>query len=205
MELGASQRPGGRSERVRRAVLDATLELILERGLDQLSIVEVAGRAGVHDTTIYRRWGTRERLMIDALLVAGERRLPVPDTGSLRGDLVEFASTLASLLSEPLGRALAHALAGPSEDPAMNEARAHYFQARLDLVGVVIDRAVARGELPAGTDASLALEALIAPLHFRTLVSRRPLDDGLPGRIADLVLYGLTVSMAEPSSDTRTP
>lgn len=191
-EDGVRRRPGGRSERVRRAVLDATLDLVLEKGVDQLSIAEVAARAGVHETSVYRRWGTRERLMVDALLVAGERRLPVPDTGSLRGDLVEFASTLASLLSEPLGRALAQALAGPSDDEAMNDARAQYFRARLELVGAIIERAIARGELAQGTDASLVLEALIAPLHFRTLVSRQPLDDALPDRLADLLLHGLT-------------
>jgi AcrR family transcriptional regulator len=190
-ETEVRRRPGGRSARVRRAVLEATLDVLMDKGIDQLSIAEVAARSGVRDTSIYRRWGTRDRLMIDALLLASEHELPVPDTGSLRGDLVEFAGALASLLSKPLGRAFAHALAGPSEDPVMDEARTQYFQTRLEMASAIIERAIARGELPEGADAALALEALISPLHFRTLVSRQSLDDGLPGRLADLVIHGL--------------
>jgi len=58
------RRPGGRSARVRRAVLDATLELVNAHGLDGVTVAEVAERAGVHETSIYRRWRTREELRL---------------------------------------------------------------------------------------------------------------------------------------------
>ena len=185
------RRPGGRSERIRRSVIEATMAVLRDRGWDRFSIAEVASRAGVHETSIYRRWGTRERLATDALLETGEQDLPVPDTGSLRGDLAGFAAEISQYVSTPLGLALARAMATPTGDPAIAEASARYFQARFEIASVIIDRAVARGEIPAGADSALALEMLIAPLHFRTLVSHQPLDDELPGRLADLVISGL--------------
>jgi AcrR family transcriptional regulator len=185
------RRPGGRSERIRRSVIEATMAVLRDRGWDRFSIAEVASRAGVHETSIYRRWGTRERLATDALLETGEQDLPVPDTGSLRGDLAGFAAGICQYVSTPLGLALARAMATPTGDPAITEASARYFQTRFEIASVIVDRAIARGEIPAGADAALALEMLIAPLHFRTLVSHQPLDDELPGRLADLVISGL--------------
>ena len=184
-------RPGGRSARIRQSVIEATMAVLRDRGWDQFSIAEVASRAGVHETSIYRRWGTRERLATDALLTTGEQDLPVPDTGTLRGDLTGFATEISRYVSTPLGLALARAMATPTGDPAIAEASARYFQTRFELASVIIDRAVARGEIPAGADAALALEMLIAPLHFRTLVSHQPLDDDLPARLADLLITGL--------------
>lgn len=187
----AVRRPGGRSARVRRSVLDATLAVLRDGEWDRFSVAEVASRAGVHETSIYRRWGTRERLATDALLAAGELHLPVPDTGSLRGDLAGFATAICQYMSTPLGLALAHALATPTGDPAITEASARYFQTRFEIASTIVDRAIARGEIPEGADGALAIEMLIAPLHFRTLVSHQPLDDGLPARLADLVITGL--------------
>jgi AcrR family transcriptional regulator len=184
-------RPGGRSERIRRSVIEATMAVLRDRGWDRFSIAEVACPAGVHETSIYRRWGTRERLATDALLTTGEQDLPVPDTGTLRGDLAAFATEVSQYVSTPLGLALARAMATPTGDPAIAEASARYFQTRFEIASVIVDRAIARGEIPAGADAALALEMLIAPLHFRTLVSHQPLDDDLPARLADLLITGL--------------
>src|SRR5688572_33420223 len=86
-EPGPRPRPGGRSARVRSAVLEATLELLAERGYDGAEVPEVARRAGVHPTTVYRRWGTKSRLVGEALLERSRPLTPTPDTGSLRPDL----------------------------------------------------------------------------------------------------------------------
>lgn len=81
---------GGRSARVRAAVLAATLEAVSHNGADSLSIPDIARTAGVHETSIYRRWGSRENLVLDALLTYSQEQLPIPDTGSLREDLMAF-------------------------------------------------------------------------------------------------------------------
>jgi AcrR family transcriptional regulator len=190
-EVAVRRRPGGRSARVRQSVIDATLALIAEAGLDKLTIADIAERAGVHETSIRRRWGTKENLVGDALLNNSEQYLPIPDAGSLREDLVLFASELATYLRTPLGRALLHAMTTAGEDPALADARAVFWQARYELASAMIDRAVARGEAPATVDSRLALEALIAPLHFRALLTNELPDHDLPRRLADLVLDGI--------------
>jgi hypothetical protein len=129
--------------------------------------------------------------MIDALLAGGGQELPIPDTGSLRGDLVAFAAELITFLSDPLGRTLEHAMATPTVDPAIIEASAGYFRMRFEIASVIIKRASDRGEIPVCADPSLALEMLIAPVHVRTLLTRQPIDDQFPGRLADMLIQGL--------------
>src|SRR5688572_9801014 len=81
------QRPGGRSARVRAAELAATAEALAEDGYDALSIEAVGARAGVHKTTVYRRWPTKADLVADAARARSEQHVPIPDTGGLAGDL----------------------------------------------------------------------------------------------------------------------
>ncbi len=162
-----------------------------EGGPERLTVAEVAVRAGVHETSIRRRWRTKENLITDALLSQSEQQLPIPDTGSVREDLATFASELAAYNETALGRALLHALATPSQDPALLEARTVFWRRRHELASAMIERAVERGELPDTVDSRLALEALVAPLHFRTLLTDEPLDAGLPLGLADLVLDGI--------------
>ncbi|MFC9623955.1 TetR/AcrR family transcriptional regulator [Streptomyces sp. NPDC056930] len=185
------RRPGGRAARVRRAVLDAALEALAEGGTTRFSFADVAKRAGVNETSLYRRWGTRENLLIDALLSASDRRIPVPDTGSAREDLRAFATLVADYLNSPLGAVLAHVAVIPVEDAEMAKARETFWRSRIELAAVMIERGIARGELRAGTDPRVALEALIAPLHSRVLLTREPLDEDLPRVLVDLVLDGL--------------
>jgi AcrR family transcriptional regulator len=101
------RRTGGRSARVRDAVLNASLQAMAEHGPDAVTISEIARRAGVHATSIQRRWGSRENVMLDALLSYSQEQLPIPDTGSLRDDLTGFARSIAAYLSTPLGEVLA--------------------------------------------------------------------------------------------------
>ncbi|MFJ4654678.1 TetR/AcrR family transcriptional regulator [Nocardia sp. NPDC088792] len=190
-DQGIRRRPGGRSARIRRAVLDITLEVLHQHGMDALTIADVAARAGVHETSIYRRWGTRENLMIDALLDEAEGLAPIPDTGSLRQDLITYADHLVVYLSSPVGAAFDRALASAGDDPAASEARNRYWTTRFAHSSQIVKRAIERGELPASTDVRLAIEMLVAPIHFKVAFTREPLDPDLPGRLVDALLGGL--------------
>ncbi|MFD4395194.1 TetR/AcrR family transcriptional regulator [Kitasatospora sp. NPDC058478] len=185
------RRPGGRAARVRQAVLTAATELLAEEGIDRLSIAGVAARAGVNETTVYRRWGSREKLVLDAMLTGSNEGIPVPDTGAVRTDLAAFARALAEYLATPTGRSVARAAALSSDDPDLAEAWQTFWQSRLDQAGVIVSRAVERGELPTGTDTALALELLCAPLQTRCLLGHRPIEPDLPERLTDMVLNGL--------------
>ena len=191
------RRPGGRAARVREAVHRAVLDAVAEHGVDKVGIPEISRRAGVRDSSIYRRWGTRENLILDVLLAASERTLPVPDTGTLYGDLTAFATALIDYLDAPLGHDLARALAFVTDSEEISEARKTFWATRYRTTKVMIERAVARGELPPDTDARIAIELLIAPIHFRNLLTRQQSDAEFANQLATCVIRAL-----EPSPDT---
>jgi AcrR family transcriptional regulator len=185
------RRTGGRSARVREAVLKATLQAVAEHGADSVSISEIARQAEVHETSIYRRWPTKEHLVLDALLDYSEAKLPIPDAGTLRGDLVAFATAVTAYLDSPLGQALARAMAVAGDDDTLAAARAQFWKSRLDLASVMIERAKDRGEVLADLDAAAALELVIAPLHFRALLTREPIGERDIAQLVDTLLAGL--------------
>ncbi|NGX09636.1 TetR/AcrR family transcriptional regulator C-terminal ligand-binding domain-containing protein [Mycobacteroides franklinii] len=188
------RRPGGRSARVRGVVLQAALEAMAERGPGGFTISEIAKRAGVHATSIQRRWGTIENVMLDALLSRSQELLPVPDTGALRGDLIAFARLIAAYLASPLGLALSRAMAVAEDDAELAEGRASFWRVRYDAVRVMFDRAVQRGELVPGVDPEVVLELCVAPLHFRALLVRRPIEDAVLEQMVDTLLRGVAAS-----------
>lgn len=185
----ARPRPGGRSARVRAAVLDATIALLREEG-DAFGIPQVAARAGVHETSIYRRWGSREALIVDAVRAHIGEEVPLPDTGTLRGDLLAFLERSIAFLSSPLGSQLARATA-PAPRTAAADARGLYWPGRLEQIDALFARSAARGELAPTADRALAVELLLAPLYFRLLISGALLDPALAPRLTDFILRAL--------------
>ncbi|MFD8246919.1 TetR/AcrR family transcriptional regulator [Nocardia sp. NPDC059691] len=153
------------------------LEAVEEHGVDKVGIPDISRRAGVRDSSIYRRWRTRENLVLDVMLSASERTLPLPDTGSLRGDLTSFATALIAYLQTPLGTGLARALAFITDSEQIAEARKTFWETRYEANQAMVTRAVERGELPVGTDTRTVIETLIAPIHFRHFLTHEPMDD----------------------------
>ena len=179
-----------RGEYVRQTVLAAAFEEVTENGLARATVAGVARRSGVHETTIYRRWLARENLFVDAMLVRSAEAVPVPDTGSTRGDLLAIVHAVIAYVMTPVGRAALDAAALPI-DHSVGDAQAAFWAARLDALTPVVKRGIARGELRPGTDARLLLETLIAPVHGRLLLTSEPIDDALAERLVDLVLDGV--------------
>jgi AcrR family transcriptional regulator len=185
------QRPGGRSARVRADVLRAAAELLAESGYDGLSIEAVAARARVHKTTVYRRWPTKAELVADTLSARSEEAVPVPDTGSLAGDLAALARAVAANIGSDVGAAMTRTLVAASATSTDVAATgAEFWARRLSLTGAIVERAVARGELPPGTDPNLVIETLIGPLYVRVLMTGEPIDAELADRVAALVAAG---------------
>ncbi|MDF0528661.1 TetR/AcrR family transcriptional regulator [Tsukamurella sp. 8F] len=191
-------RPGGRTARTRRAVIEAAIVLLSERGLSDVTIGDVAARSGVHETTIYRRWRNKDALISDVLLTLSEETLPAPDTGSLRGDLVAVVEGVAAFLRTPPGYALTY-LNAASNGTTAGQARDAFWADRFAKAQGIFDRAVERGEIVDAAVAELAYEALIGTMHFRILGRRRELDPDIAHRLVDLVLDG--VDAIPPSGD----
>lgn len=185
------RRTGGRSARIRASVLDATVDALIAHGIDQVSIADIAARAGVHETSIYRRWRTKETLIVDALFARTEHDVTIPDTGSLRGDLVAASRSLAEMLSSPIGALFAAASTLIVDDPELAATRDRYWASRFAFADTVVRRAVERGELPAGAQPRPALDMLAGALHMRAMLTHEPLEPDLPERLVDVVLFGL--------------
>jgi AcrR family transcriptional regulator len=183
-------RPGGRTARVRTAVLDATLATLLEHGYDAVTVSDVARAAGVHPTTIYRRWGGRPQLVAEVVHRMSGQAIPPPDEGSLAADLRVLLREVVDLLRRPEGLAVVRSLAIlPAQlEDELAATRRRFWQARFDAAAAIVNRAVARGELPAGVDPHQVLEFLVAPAYLRALLTGAPLDeafiDTTAGRVA---------------------
>jgi AcrR family transcriptional regulator len=193
VESTATRRPGGRSERVRIAVFTATIDHLLAQGIDGLSIADVARQAQVHETSIYRRWRTKANLCVSAVLSRTNAELSPPDTGSLRGDLVALLLDIAQFVSSPTGGLLIQ-LALRQDMPEYEAARESFRAERFKAGMAVLEHGARRGELRAGVDPRLVLEALIGPMHLRLLLTREPLTQDFIEAVIDLVLPGILES-----------
>jgi AcrR family transcriptional regulator len=194
MEAPAEQgrRRRGPSPRVRADALAATLAELAEGGFAALSLERVARRAGVHKTTLYRRWGTREELVLEAMLERAADRISVPDTGSLREDLLELARTAAANAAAPEVAAMARAVAAESpHDSKLAAANRRFWTERLALDAVIVERAIERGELAAETNAQRVIEAVLGPIHLRLLLTGEAVDRSFLETIVELVVDGV--------------
>lgn len=173
-----SVRPGGRTARVRAAVLRAAGDLLAEKGFAHLDLTEVAGRAEVGKTTVYRRWRTPTGLIADLLVDMAEQSLPRADTGSLLGDLTANARLVAETLADPRqGRLFRAVIAAATCDDTAAAALRNFYDVRLDEWAPCVTDAITRGEVPGGTDPRAVLTAVSGPLYYRLLASGDPLDE----------------------------
>jgi AcrR family transcriptional regulator len=150
-----------------RAVLEATLEELGATGYRALSMEAVALRAGVAKTTVYRRWPARADLVRAAFAESLQRHTVIPDTGSLRDDLVLYYGSLVKRLAHPTGRSLVRVTFAESDDPELAELVGQVRAERKKLPQSLIARAIARGEISPRIDASYLLDALGGVIHYR--------------------------------------
>lgn len=185
------QRPGGRSARTRTAVLGATADLLAEVGYEALTFDAVAQRAGVHKTTVYRRWPTKPDLVADAARERSVQLVEVPDTGTLLGDLTALARAVAANIGSDVGSAMTKTLtAAAATSPSVAEVTHAFWEERLRLSSTIVERAVAHGELPPATDSNVVIESLVGPLYMRLLFTGEPIDGEVADQIARAVAEG---------------
>ncbi|MFF2083101.1 TetR/AcrR family transcriptional regulator [Nocardia sp. NPDC058176] len=183
------RRPGGRSARVREAVLDATTAELAEHGYPALTVEAVAQRAGVHKTTVYRRWRSPEGLVADALDRAAEQSWPIPDTGTLTDDLRTLTELLRTGFTAPESAPVATAfVAAGMHHPEAAAALRTFYAARHREAAVIIDRAVARGELEPGLAAVEIIRFAVAPLFHRLFITHEPVTAADAERAADAAI-----------------
>lgn len=172
----------GRRARTDRLVLDATLELLAERGVRGLTIEGVADRAGVAKTTIYRRHRSKTDLALAALSVLLDRvdsEGPQPDAGDTRAELAALVNrTLELFRSTLVGRVMQGLVSEIAADPELARAyREHLVNRRLAEVRRLVERGAARGELRAGLNPEMVTDLFLGPIYYRLFLSGSPLDE----------------------------
>ncbi|HEY8482539.1 MAG TPA: TetR/AcrR family transcriptional regulator [Spirillospora sp.] len=179
-----------RSERAEKAIIEATLDLLArESGVAGVSIEAVAARAGVGKTTIYRRWPSKEALIVDALDSA-KPPLPEPSGRSARDDLLEIARALTAERGSVHLRCFWNVLGGAEKHPALYARyRKDVIEPRRAIIRDVLVRGVASGELRPDLDVDVAVSMLIGSLTPRR--PRETFPEGYAEAVVDTLLRGI--------------
>jgi AcrR family transcriptional regulator len=186
----SARRPGGRNALVRAKILSATAELVARDGIAGFRFDEVADRAGVHRTSVYRNWADREELVAEALLHYAEDLASIADTGDLRGDLVDYLVAIAAGLETPFGQALELAIQPTHENPVVRQTVARILEQRGAAMQRRVNLAVDRGELPP-VDSAFLGEMISGPVRLIVNRGMRPFTRTDAERIVDVVLAGI--------------
>jgi AcrR family transcriptional regulator len=190
----AKSKSHGRAERSRRAILDATRELLGDEGdIGSLTIEAVAARSGVAKTTIYRHWRDKWELALDAVMIDMLPGFTNPaDVGNTRKELTTFVNSVIKIWSTPPYGAAMQGLVSEiaTQSDLAREYRERVVEPRRDQLAPVIERGIQRGDLRSDTDVRLVHELLVGPILYRLLLSGGPLDRKLGTHLVDAVLDG---------------
>lgn len=174
-------------------ILEATLHLVAEVGVAGLTMDAVAARAGVGKATIYRRWTSKEALMLDAWMSC-VRKPPAPDTGTLQGDLEALLGGIDSPLTDhELQRVFPQMIAAAKVNPDIADAYSAYVEQRRAPLRAVLQRAVERGEIDPSHDLEVVHDLLVAPLIYRWMISDASIDEPVIRQIIATVTAGIAV------------
>src|SRR5689334_2762935 len=190
---GGAPRGRPRSAEAERAILIATADLLAERGLAAMSIEEVAARAGVGKTTIYRRWPSKGLLALDAFVISFRAEQPQPDTGTLRGDMLSaLHAWVRAVTQTAMGPMLTGLIAEAQHDPELRGAwRDRVLEPMRTQHRVMLDRAISRGEIAASVDRDVVLDLFFGAAEHRLLLGHLPMTGDFITEVVDMILSGI--------------
>lgn len=181
-----------RSVEARQKALTAAQDVLGDLSVEGFTVEEVAKRSGVAKTTIYRHWQSGNTLMLDALDCM-VHTFPVPDTGSLAGDLEVFMGEVLPVVSDPkLMKTMLGVLAAAVSDPEIAEIHQSMMAERMDPLRTMIEAAKERGELSTDLDTDLVIDVIEGPFFMRKMIRRQPIDESTICQMVDAIVSGLT-------------
>ncbi|GAA1750357.1 TetR/AcrR family transcriptional regulator [Streptomonospora arabica] len=185
------------------AIQAAVFTELAKHGYGRLSIEAVARRAGVGKTAIYRRWSSKLQMVVEVVSAAAVKVMPVPDTGTLSGDIRELLDAGAQAMRHPLASQIVpDLLAEAARNPDIAETLENALrETQQGLSAVMVKNAVERGDLPADTDAELVFDMVFGPLYWRVAVTRRPASDDYLDSLAE----GATAALIAAHGPTAPP
>jgi AcrR family transcriptional regulator len=194
-----------RGEAIVQRVLAATIEELARVGYGALRIEDVALRAEVNKTTVYRRWPDKVELVRSALGCAAGAKPNPPETGALRTDLIALGRALIAIFTAPRGKSLVRMMVAEGGDADLADIKRGLRRERALVPLAVLRAAVARGELPPAADLQLLLDCLVGALHHRIFFLNEPVTDVFLQRLVDLLLEGGKRAPCEAAPAKRPP
>jgi AcrR family transcriptional regulator len=180
-----------RGEPIVQRVLQATIEELARVGYRALRIEEVAICAAVNKTTVYRRWPERRDLVRAALEGVTGAKLTPPETGAVRTDLLAVGRGIVALASSAHGRSLMRMMVAEAADAELADIQRELRRQRAAIPLAIIAGAVARGELPQGTESQLLLDTFVGALRHRLFFANEPVTPVFLEQLVDLLLAGI--------------
>lgn len=181
--LSGKHRPGGRTAKTSDRIGAAVVRLLVEKGPDECTFTNVAGKAGVERSTLYRRYSGRWAMISEALFAHSAIDLGIEATGDFRTDMTVHLQKVGASLDSTPGRAMVVAAAMARVDRTPEGGQ--YWSNRRKQLQPVIDAAVKSGQLRPGIDPDELFAASDGPLFFRMLIASAPIDAAFIGRVVD--------------------
>lgn len=181
-----------RSEESEEAILSAIVELLRERPLRDISIEEIAKKAGVGKATIYKWWPSKAYVAFDAFSRRLREMVPIRDTGNAERDFKEQLYALFAFFDSPAGKLLGQFLGeGQIDEEFAGLFRERFLVPRRRLVGAIFDRAVERGQIRGGLDRELVLDMIYGPGFYRMMIRHAPLGREAVDAMVSMLFRGL--------------
>ncbi|WNS41118.1 TetR/AcrR family transcriptional regulator [Paenibacillus sp. MMS20-IR301] len=181
-----------RNSEAKNAILNASYDLLLEMGFGSVTVEKIAEQAKVSKATIYKWWPNKAAVVMDGYLFAAAARLPVPDTGSVKEDLLAHAGNLAMFLASREGKVITELIGEGQFDSGLAEAyRTRYFGPRRQEAAQLLERGIARGELQAGLDVESSIDLIYGPIFYRLLLTGDDLGENFIQTLIRLALEGI--------------
>lgn len=183
-------------------IMDAALTVLAEEGYEGMTIDLVAARAKAGKATVYRRWASKEELVIDAVACMKQADLDpakLPDTGTLRGDLLAMIKPRTIEEGDRKLRVMAGLMSMLAKDSALTEAVSEAIVApRIAVNTLFLERAIARGEISANVDVAMLAQVSQSMVSYRVLMDRKPMD---PEFLRSIVTGVILPAVGLPASD----
>ena len=194
----------GRSAEIVELVLQNAAEEFGRNGYAGMRVDEIATRSGVNKTTIYRRWPTKDDLVVAALHHISPYKQP-PNTGSLREDLLGLLRNIVEMASTPKGLAIFRAIQIERGQPAFEPVLTRLKNEMAGNRQLIFDRAILRGELPVTTDSQLVGEVCFAAVFLRIVTVGQKVDEPFLESVVDMIVAGAKAVGAKASQTITSP
>lgn len=183
-----------RSEKTKSDILKAAYNLLIETGFNTVTVEKIAERAKVSKATIYKWWPNKAAVVMDGFLNATNVELPIPDTGSIRKDMLIQVDSFVNFLTARKGNVITEIIAEGQYDPKLADIyRQAYFIPRRNIAKQILERGILRGEIKKDLDLEASVDLIWGPIFYRLLITGAEIDEVFIRNLIDYAFKGIEI------------